>query len=438
MNKFFTRRNVENFTVFFLTLAFLMYATRDALSGAMRYYFDLLHIGFVWFLIDITAFIAFIIFAFQQIWVRKNLYGIWVTVCFIFSLAVSLLTTNDTMVGFFSSIKMFAPMFIGLALGGVAVEQKRWVMNFLRFIFIATIIGLLLNPHVDYPWLGQEIEVFGVTREATRLWWVSGGIVRYGGFAGDSTMASYFIVFLFTMLSRHHSLMTNLSCLPFAFWAINTTTSKTAMGVMVVSVALYLLDYCIRNKAISVFLLRSSARLSFLCLLVPPLLMLLVGGMDLGSISGNLLSLQDRINNTWSGPFIVMADMFPVTMFTGCGLGCFTYPMFYTSYGHLMIPLDNFYLVTFLMMGFPILFYFYSMYRSASFSVDISKLQMMTIFNIYAVTVQCYGPSFATLMVGYIFSDIFALRFKEETRGRLAKKVGSFSSRFEKAEVRPT
>ncbi|NWJ23870.1 hypothetical protein [Rhizobium sp. RM] len=301
----------------------------------------------------------------------------------------------------------------------------------LRFIFVATIVGVLLNPHVDYPWLGQQYEVFGVTREATRLWWVPGGIIRYGGFAGDNTMASYFIVFLFTMLSRHHSFKINLFCLPFAFWAINTTTSKTALGVMVVAVGLYLLDYCIRNKAMSVALLRLSARLSFLCLLVPPLLMLLVGGMDLGAVSGKLMSLEDRINNTWQEPFLIMADKAPFSMFTGCGLGCFTYPMYYTSSRDLFIPLDNFYLATFLMMGFPILFFFYSMYRSTYYTTDISKLKMMTIFNIYAVTVQCYGPSFATLMVGYIFSDIFALRMKQEAKGRTPKRLRTFSDRLE-------
>lgn len=423
-----SKKKAETLVSAYLITTFMLFAVRDSMSGVMRYAFSLVHLDFLWFVVDAFAMGATIIFFIQQ-FSRRNPLGIAICLSFVFSLVVSVFTTNDTIGGFFSSIKMFLPLLAGMSLSGTVLEERKWPNIILHVVFVASVIGLILNPYISYPWVGQTFNTLGVERQATRLWWVEGGIVRYGGLAGDSTMAGYFCAFLYMLLARQHRLLVNVVSWPIIYWALNTSTSKTATGVFFIAILLYLFQYFLGNNERRIFVMRKVARFSFLFILVPVVLIIFTAGMDLTEISPKLFSLQDRINNTWQEPYILMAEMFPWTIFTGCGMGCMCYPIYYTSYAQLYIPLDNFYLMTLLMMGPSTIFLLIAQYKSAGMSRDTSKLAVIFLFNIYSITVQCYGPSFATMMFGYMFSDVFALRSRTELRLKpILQRFGSSDS----------
>ncbi|MFX7945911.1 hypothetical protein ABTK43_19585, partial [Acinetobacter baumannii] len=65
---------------------------------------------------------------------------------------------------------------------------------------------------------------------------------------------------------------------------------------------------------------------SFSAVLVPFLLIVTLGGTNIARDYPALESLQDRIQNSWQLGFVHLAEVAPVTLFTGCGLGCFAYP----------------------------------------------------------------------------------------------------------------
>ncbi len=415
------RFDADEAVYLFLTVTFLLFAVRDGLTGSLRYLFELLHMQMLWFVPDLMAFVALGLFVYSQFGVKRNAIGIYLCVIFVISAATSVFFMNTTAFALFSSIKMFIPMFVGFCFYGRSVVERRWVRMVLWCICIASVIGLIINPYVEYPWVGQTINSFGMEREATKLWWQEGG-VRYGGLAGDSTMAAYMAIFIFMLLSPYYSLTVNLVTFPFVVWAVLTSTSKTALGVVYLYIAIYAIAYALRDRDRTLVFLRTVARWSFVCLLVPPVLMIALNGVDLGKIDPSLFSLQDRINNTWPGPFRTVAELFPAGVFFGCGLGCFSYPMDYTSMSIYNLPLDNFYMSTLIMMGIPFIPFVIAQFVAVRYARDPVKLTLMTMFNFYSVTIQCYGPSYATLMFGYIFSEMFGYQ-KQVQKGPLRRRA---------------
>ena len=402
----------------FLVVAFLLFAIRDGLTGSIRYFLTLLHLDILWFIPDGMSLLIFVFFVYHQIFVKKNIFGIYFIMMFFFSLVVSIFFMNKTMFSLFSSIKMFIPMVVGFAFYERSVTEWRVVRIVLIIIFVSSVIGLILNPYFDYPWVGQEINSFGLERQATKLWWQEGG-VRYGGLAGDSTMAAYMTIFTYVLVSFHMKFRWNVICWPFIVWAIMVSTSKTALGLIFIYIFLFLAASVLKNGARTIKFYRINAYVSYVIILLPVVLMISLTGSDLGSLSSNLMSLSDRIDNTWPAPFLIMADIFPIGLIFGCGIGCFSYPMEYTDLAYLIVPVDNFYMSTLVQMGIPFVFFVAIQIYCIRFFRNPVKLALVTLINIYTITIQCYGPSYATLMIGYAFSEMFAFSWREKGRDTL-------------------
>ncbi|TCM57774.1 hypothetical protein C8J36_102577 [Rhizobium sp. PP-F2F-G48] len=396
---------LKNFIFKYSVFTFVLFCLRDGFTGSVRYYFQMLGISFVWFLPDVLAFGSVLIFSYFQIFKERNPVGIFFVAAFCLALFTSVIFMNDSAFTLFSSIKMFIPMFVGFCFYERRITDIKWAQYLFLFVFFASAIGVILNPYVEYPWYGQVLVNFGVEREATKMWWVD-GVPRYGGFAGDSTMAAFMTLFTYLLISPYRGIIFNVLCWPIVIIALYLTNSKTAIGIAGIYAILYtamnFVPYASRVPLVKTFTL-----LSFICLIVPPILMIALGGVDLGAIDPKLESMADRINNTWNGPFIWISELFPVGMFTGCGIGCYSYPMSYTDMAKYNLPLDNFYMTTFLMMGYPFLLFVAFLFSRVPFMRDPIKLSILMLWNIYSVTVQGYGPSYATLLYGYAISEVF-------------------------------
>ncbi|MFG1298775.1 hypothetical protein V5F49_03155 [Xanthobacter sp. V3C-3] len=399
----------------FLVITFLAFAVRDGLTGVLRYGLGLAKLDVLWFIPDFMSFAVIGVFAYQQIFEKRNLIGILFIANFVVGLIIGTIFMDLEMLTFMSALKSLTPIFVGFAFYDRAATEFRWARIVIFLILMASIVGVILNPYIEYPWTGQTMTSFGVERAVGKLWW-TGGEVRYGGFAGDSTMAAFTIFVLYVLLSFRLSLLRNLMLWPLVVWPIYVTTSKTALGTVAVYFIIYLACQIVRNRDQNLELLRLGARLSFLLILVPPILIIAFGGFDLSGVSPVLSSMSDRIDNTWRGPFVTIAEIFPTALITGCGVGCYAYPMTYTSLSDIYFALDNFYLTTYMMLGVPFLFFVVMQIYCIRYNMDRTKLALIILMNVYTVTVQCYGPSFATLMLGYVFSASFAAKWQHFAR----------------------
>jgi len=383
-----------------------LFALRDTLTGSLRFGLKAAHLDLLWFAPDIMALGAFAIFCLEQIR-RRNLFGALLVLSIIWSLAVSILFMNDTMFSTIASVKMVLPIFSGLMFFNRSMIERRAMRLLLLALLVAAIAGVILNPFLAYPWLGESYQSLGVVRAATKLWWHQ-GVARYGGLSGDSAISGAAIVFLLACLLPALPLWSGLFLSPFIIWALWLTNSKTALAVFVCLILLWPLLARAKRWAVSLRSLRITAMASFAVMLLPPMLILVFPLLSSQQLPFWLASMAERALDSWVRPFEILADVFPTGLFIGCGLGCFSYPMDYTRYADLHVPLDNFHLTTLLMLGYPFVIFILSALFRIRRCFDPGKLVLIIAFNLFGVMVQAYAPSMVTLLFGYMLSEAFA------------------------------
>lgn len=383
-----------------------LFFLRDCIAGFLRYYFDVFHVEFLWFIPDLVAIACFSVFIYKCFVSPRNNFGAIVILYTFFSLYLGYLFL-ESFAGMASSFKMILPVFVGFSFAGRRFDEYTKLLRFIEIVLYVSICGVLANKFVQYPWTGHMSEAFGVTHEAGKLWW-SDSEVRLSGFAADSTMAGFFLLLGYVITSIRRGTLWCVVIGIATYSAISATTSKTALGVLVIyfvtMAAVRLLPYSRRFVAVKLL-----ATYSFLTLLIPVILIAMFSGETLTHSTKFFYSMMDRIDNSWQKPFIYMEKLMPAGYFTGCGLGCFNYPQaLFSNKVSYYVPVDNFYLGTYLMFG-PIFIIFVGVviYNVAVKYTDVYKLTCIFVMNIYSVTVLNYGPAAALLVLSMSFSDIF-------------------------------
>lgn len=389
-----------------LVLDFVLYAIRDTLTGSIRFYMDMFHLSSLWFVPDLLAFGIMVLFIRQAVFINRSLPALIFMLSFVLAAVIGVIYMNQSRLAFMTAVKAVVPIFVGMAYMGRSVTEERYARIVLFTMMSVSIIGLVLAPYADYPWVGAEINNFGFAKTVGKLWW-DGGVIRYGGFAGDSTMAAFMVVFPYVLLHRHLPHWANILLWPLMWHAVDISTSKTASGVLGIFIAYYIFIYFIlppaRRHGANIY----TALLSYIVVLAPVVMILLFSGARLDANNRSLFSLQDRIDNSWQLPFTYLTDTYPLGLVTGCGLGCFSYPMTYTEMAKYWVPVDNFYITTYLFLGAPFVIFLIFQLLSIHRIKDDTKLILIFLLNVYTITIACYGPSFATILAGYMFSDMF-------------------------------
>ena len=389
----------------FEAIALFLYFYRDAFAGALRYYFSIVKLDALWFLPDIFALFCIAAFVQRYIVAGRSLIAILTLLYMTFALYVGYIFLGYASATA-SAFKMMAPVFVGFCFCGRDFSRYKWLLASIHFIFYVTIVGIIISAHVKLPWVGFAYESFGATRTATRLWWANGG-ERLAGFAADSTMAAFFVFITYVLTSVRRSLGWCLFWAPIGMYAINLTTNKTSMGVMFIYTICMVIVRLVPERE-KFPMLRRMAYLSFLSIFVPILLMILFTGAKIGSYTRALLSLQDRIDNSWQLPFVYMADLMPIGFLTGCGLGCFNYPQqIFSNKISYYVPVDNFYIGTYLMFGPIFVIFMVFVILAVLRTKDIYKLSATVAMNLFTITVLAYGPASGLLMLGAAFSEVF-------------------------------
>jgi hypothetical protein len=389
------------------TTALYLYYIRDCFAGFFRYALAIIHLDFLWFLPDAFAFICAALFLFRYAVIGQSISAIILCAYMVFSVALAMAFFQDS-VATASGVKMILPAFVGLCFAGQAVNNKKTFRWLLYFTFTMTILGVVWNSFQRLPWEGFAYQGLGVDqRDATRLWW-SGEDRRLGGFAADSTMAGYFAMVGSAAIMLNAGILLRLPLAAIAIYGTNLSTSKTSLAVVVALFGVLLITGLFGKEREQVLLARI-ARLSYLSILVPYILIAFTSGINLTAINQKLFSMEDRINNSWVLPFQYMSELFPIGYVTGCGVGCFNYPqqLFPTAVQEFWVPVDNFYMGTYLMFGIPFLVLLAKQVFTKTTNDPMKVIQTICM-NLFGVTVLCYGPASSLIMFGILFSNHFA------------------------------
>lgn len=390
-------------------IALGVYLIRDAFGGVIRYYTSIYHMDALWYLPDGVALLCLAQFFVHCILRNRSTLALLVLVQIMLSLVLGyfMMGTFNAAV---SSFKMMLPVFVGFCFCDSNLGSYRKLLSVIAATFYLSVIGVLLTKYYLMPWVGYKYESFGAVREAGRLWWAYGGDdQRLMGFAADNTMAAFFILVSFAITSIR---MSTMWCLIFgstAVYVIRLTTSKTTMIVLVLYLVLLVFVRMMPEKS-RFPAIRSIAQWSFAAIFVP-FFMIVVASGTAAVPHSTLFSIVDRINNSWQLPFVYMSQLMPIGLVTGCGAGCFNYPQkLFSPLAAYWVPVDNFYIGTYLMFGLPFAAFMVMVFRATFGATDVYKLTLIFVVNLFTITVLNYGPASGLLIIALSFSEVFSRR----------------------------
>ncbi len=390
-------------------IALAVYLVRDAFGGVIRYYTSVLHMDALWYVPDGVALFCLAQFVVHCILRNRSILAVVVLVQIMLSLVLGYImlgTGNAAM----SSFKMMLPVFVGFCFCDASLGSYRKLLSVIAVTFYLSVIGVILTKFYVMPWVGFKYESFGAVREAGRLWWAYGGDdQRLMGFAADNTMAAFFILVSFAITSIRMSVSWCLIFGSIAIYATRLTTSKTTMIVLVLYLALLVFVRMLPEQA-RFPAIRKIALWSFAAILLPFFMIVAASGTAAIPHS-TLFSILDRINNRWQLPFVYLSQLMPIGLATGCGAGCFNYPQkLFSPLASYWVPVDNFYIGTYLMFGLPFVAFMVMVFRATFAATDVYKLTLIFVVNLFTVTVLNYGPASGLLIIALSFSEVFSRR----------------------------
>jgi hypothetical protein len=390
-------------------IALGVYLVRDAFGGVIRYYTSILHLDTLWYLPDAVALLCLVQFFVHCILRNRSTLALLVFAQIMLSLVLGYFMMG-TATAAISSFKMMLPVFVGFCFCDSSLGSYRKLLSVIAATFYLSVIGVLLTKFYVMPWVGYKYESFGAVREAGRLWWAYGGDdQRLMGFAADNTMAAFFILVSFAITSIRKSTMWCLLYGSLAVYVIRLTTSKTTMIVLVLYLVLLVIVRMLPEKS-RFPAIRAIALWSFAAILVPFFMIVIASGTAAVPHS-TMFSILDRINNSWQLPFVYMSQLMPIGLVTGCGAGCFNYPQkLFSPLAAYWVPVDNFYIGTYLMFGLPFVAFMVMVFRANFGATDVYKLTLIFVVNLFTITVLNYGPASGLLIIALSFSEVFSRR----------------------------
>jgi hypothetical protein len=390
-------------------IALGVYLVRDAFGGVIRYYTSIFHLDTLWYLPDGVALLCLAQFFVHCILRNRSTLALLVFAQIMLSLVLGYFMMG-TATAAISAFKMMLPVFVGFCFCDSSLGSYRKLLSIIAVTFYLSVIGVLLTKFYLMPWVGYKYESFGAVREAGRLWWAYGGDdQRLMGFAADNTMAAFFILVSFAITSIRKSTLWCLLYGSLAVYVIRLTTSKTTMIVLVLYLVLLVIVRMLPEKS-RFPAIRAIALWSFAAILVP-FFMIVVASGTAAVPHSTLFSILDRINNSWQLPFVYMSQLMPIGLITGCGAGCFNYPQkLFSPLAAYWVPVDNFYIGTYLMFGLPFAAFMVMVFRANFGATDVYKLTLLFVVNLFTITVLNYGPASGLLIIALSFSEVFSRR----------------------------
>ena len=245
------------------------------------------------------------------------------------------------------------PLLFGLLAARYIVSRAESYSNLFLIMFIIVVTGVFLNPILNFPWVGQALEIGGRTVVNSRQW-STFGVDRYAGFSSASySAASQALIFAIWLVATKKSKLLNLLVWFIAGAAIALTTSKGPFGAWIVLGIFFLSNSIWRSRLIArqAWVAILSVILSLSILL--PLSSLYVKYYFSGASRTTrflLSSFGDRLS--WMWPDSLRLLRHPVEWIAGRGLGGIGAPQQYFESAK-FLPADNLFVYLCVDLGLP-------------------------------------------------------------------------------------
>jgi len=384
----------------------LAYAFRDGLSAIFRWLTLISGTGPAWFLVDAFGAVCVGIFAYELGYKRGNWLAITTLSILAFAVGIGSQLVDSNLVWLMSGLKMYFPLFVGWLLADFSAQNKIF-RNGMLGLCVISIIGLFLDQFFEFPWEGLSISQFGQEKELARQWWI-GERERVAGFGGVSAASAKIALFSYVFIHRTLRPASSLLLLLGVIVACEVATNRTTMAIAMVLFVYIFAESYLAEGLRDVRSHRIFAMASFLVIPLPLILMAVIGPLDLAAYDFRLASLETRIETSWFAPFTILMERQPAALLFGCGTGCFTGAMNYTSWGLFIVPIDHFYIILISNLGLAGLIVIAALFMSTLDETDRSKLLLLVAFNLTGLMTENFSPNLCLISLGYATSRILA------------------------------
>ncbi|WP_144098322.1 hypothetical protein [Croceicoccus sediminis] len=388
----------------------LCYLLRDAFAVVWRWLFDIGYVPFAWFAFDLAGFAALAAFAWTFAVQRGSFFGLYTLALLPLSVFVAALTVDTDPAFLGAAVKMIVPLYAGWCLAGADIPALPPVRRCLVFICLATVVGIALDSLMDFPWSGMSVDQFGVAKAIDKVWSIS-AITRVSGLAGESTAAAAVALFSWLLVHRKIAPASSVMLGLCVVAACIVTTSRTAAGIAMLATAWIAAQAWMLTSLRPVQVHRALACGSFILVFLPLALVASASAFSFADISSSLTSFEQRVEESWQYPFALLSDRSPVSLLTGCGLGCLNFPARYSEWAGLLQPVDNFYILCFAMFGLFFMPVLAGMILAAMRERDRTRLLLIAALNLYTFFLEGFSPAFTLFTIGYATSGMHLLRF---------------------------
>lgn len=300
-----------------MIMAFFLYYITMVFEAPIRYFLGMLGIPYVLYIRDLLLIILLVVeisktrcliyFEIFGIIVIYSLIGLWYTE-----------NLNQVLWG----IKTIYPLFFGMCAYEYYIKNIAQYSKIYAILFFSSCVGLLLHWYLGDPFWTHMPDNELTNIENVRNWSFSydGDVInRLGGFSRTSidvaALLSIGVLYLISF-SRWYLIYGGI-----LIGALMLTTTKANIVAAVLLFCLLIVK--LFNKKIYLSLLKISAILSILLMIIVPIfsteIINIISSFDYGTMYVLLLSLGDRIVNTWPASLDIISNYGSYVLGRGIG-----------------------------------------------------------------------------------------------------------------------
>lgn len=273
-----------------MALAFGSLLLMETFAGALRFYFDVMGVSWLFYLGKIACLAAVLV----EVPSFKASPAFWLVLLLIVLSSQLALLHGASLANIGFSLFALIPLLFGLACGKYLEQRTKLLAWVIGLFLLASLLGIVLDKYTALPWKGYSY-MLGETELSGNKSWAFDDIDRIAGFARMSTTLSVMIALYSLFIAAFTpSRLARLLLYSVALVGIVLSTNKsTAVGFSLTLLLLFISAY--RLPCILAFALVTLIGIGL------PVASLLLN-LDPNSVSGSdylLPSLNDRLVNSW-------------------------------------------------------------------------------------------------------------------------------------------
>ena len=382
----------------------LAYAAREPFAGAVQYYLDQFHLGFLWFIPDAIGLVC--VAALVAIDLAKfGSFKFPFFLCAIFYYMLLGYVSIGSVASSFSGFKALLPLFAGLMLSK-PVLQRSYVQIPLTVLLLLAMVGVWWSLNNTLPWAELSFDSGLGVKQIRSTIWAAGGTYRPFGFATDPHSAGSSIVFLFALIGAGNKrLLFYVLSVPVGMTVLASTSRTSFMAFAILLFLRFLFDVLERDRPRLTELVTAVVPVLVVC--APMCVMGFAQSYSLNEVPGDLVSLWVRGNEVFLQPFTLMPIFAPNAWLFGFGLGGVGFPVLQSNYASYSSIIDNFLLFSYYSFGIPFLIFYFMMCLRNRLETDFYKRILFCVTLVFGQFILGWANGMFMIVFGYAASASF-------------------------------